>query len=166
MSDVHGSVQRKSIFKCNQQDATSPIYFCEMLYMFQVVTPPIIGCSKTVRTASGTLSNLYCYLPLSWKLRSISSTPVAGNSKVLTKYPMLYIQFWALDDGRRNRLKHVEHFTEINKLCNAGSCWMHLKIRWRCTDPRTSNKYLYTTCSWLSTWRLHADLINPPTPIH
>ena len=40
----------------------------------------------------------------------------AGSSKGLTKYPMLYIQLWAPDDGRRNRLKHVEHFTEINCL--------------------------------------------------
>jgi len=43
---------------------------------------------------------------------------VAGSSKGLTKYPMLYIQFWAPDDGRRNRLKYVERFTEINKLRN------------------------------------------------
>jgi len=30
--------------------------------------------------------------------------------------------FWAPDDGRRNRLKHVEHFVEINELCNIVSC--------------------------------------------
>ena len=52
---------------------------------------------------------------------------------------MTYIQFWAPDDGRRNRLKHVQHFTEINKLCSIESCWLHLKIRLRCTDPWTSN---------------------------
>jgi hypothetical protein len=42
---------------------------------------------------------------------------------------MLCIQFWAPDDGRRTRLKHVEHFTEINTLCNVASCWLYLKIR-------------------------------------
>ena len=31
------------------------------------------------------------------------------KQKKLYKYPMLWIQFWAPDDGRRNRLKHVEH---------------------------------------------------------
>ena len=31
------------------------------------------------------------------------------KQKKLDKYPMLCIQFWAPDDGRRNRLKHVEH---------------------------------------------------------
>ena len=51
---------------------------------------------------------------------------------------MLYIQFWAPDDGRRNRRKHVEHFIEINQLCNVASCWLHLKIRSRCADPWTS----------------------------
>ena len=49
-------------------------------------------------------------------------------SGTLSKCPMLYIQFWAPDDGRRNRLKHVENFTEINKLCNVASGWLQLKI--------------------------------------
>ena len=31
------------------------------------------------------------------------------KQKKLDKYPMLYIQFWVPDDGRMNRLKHVEH---------------------------------------------------------
>ena len=70
---------------------------------------------------------------------SNSSTTVAGSSRGLTKYPMLYIQFLAPDDGRRNLLKHAEHFTEINKLCNVASCWLYFKTRLRCTDPWTSN---------------------------
>jgi hypothetical protein len=41
---------------------------------------------------------------------------------------ILYIEFWAPDDGRRYRLKHVEHITEINKLCNVASCWLYLEI--------------------------------------
>ena len=52
---------------------------------------------KTVRTGDGT----------GWT-SSNSSTTVVGGSKDFTKYPMLYILFWAPDDGRRNRLKHVE----------------------------------------------------------
>jgi len=45
---VHVSVHRKRIFKYNQQDATlhSLFIFCEMLYMFQAVLPPIIRSSK------------------------------------------------------------------------------------------------------------------------
>ena len=79
------------------------------------------------------------FLP-QWK-RLVSST-VEGSSKGLTKYPMLYIQFWAPDDGLSNRLKHVEHFTEINKLCKVASCWLYLKIILRCTDPWTSHSDL------------------------
>jgi len=29
---------------------------------------------------------------------------------------------------RRNHLNHVEHFTEINKLCKVASCWLYLEI--------------------------------------
>ena len=91
-----------------------------MLYMFQAVSPPIIRSSKL-------------YIP-HWVL-----------CQGLIKYPMLYMQFWAPDDGRRNRLKHIEHFTEINKLCNVASCWLYLKIRLRCMEPWTS-EVVYCLC--------------------
>ena len=119
-----------------------------MLWMFQAVPPPIIRSSKTVCAASGTLSNFYCYLPLSWK-SSNSYVTVAGSSKVLTKNLMLYIQFWAPDDGRRNHLKHVEHFAETNKLCNVVSCSLYLEIRFRCTDPWTSNANVLLPSSYI-----------------
>jgi hypothetical protein len=38
-------------------------------------------------------------------------------------------------------MKHVENFIEINKLCNVASCWLHLEIYLRCTDPWTSKQY-------------------------
>jgi len=41
------------------------------------------------------------------------------------KYLTLYVQFWAPDDGRKPRLKHVEGLTEINKLWNVASCWLY-----------------------------------------
>jgi len=47
---------------------------------------------------------------------------------------MLYVQFWAPDGGRKNRLKHVERLTEINKLWNVASCWLYSAknyISWR-----------------------------------
>ena len=85
----------------------------------------IFNCNKQDATFTVTC---HCRGRVGTLLSSSSSTTVAGNSKRLTNYPMVYIQFWAPDDGRRNRLKHVEHFTEINKLCNAASCWLYLKI--------------------------------------
>jgi len=47
------------------------------------------------------------------------------------QYLTLYVQFWAPDDGRKNRPKHVEHLTGINKLRNFASfmtvkCKVHL----------------------------------------
>ena len=38
---------------------------------------------------------------------------------------MLCVQFWAPDDGRKNRLKHVERLTHINKLWNVAFCWLY-----------------------------------------
>ena len=46
------------------------------------------------------------------------------------KYLTLYVQVWAPDDGRKNRLKHVERLTEINKLWNVASCWLYTANVW------------------------------------
>jgi len=35
---------------------------------------------------------------------------------------------YAPDDGWRNCPKHVEQFTELNKLCNVASCWLSFGI--------------------------------------
>jgi hypothetical protein len=40
------------------------------------------------------------------------------------QYLTLYVQFWAHDDGRKNLLKNIERFTEINKLRKFASCWL------------------------------------------
>ena len=37
----------------------------------------------------------------------------------------LYVQFWAPDDSRKNRLKHVVRLTEVNKLRNVASRWLY-----------------------------------------
>ena len=54
-------------------------------------------------------SHQYCYLLLAWM--AISRYQY-WSDKCLT----LHVQFCAPDDGRKNRLKHVERLTEINKL--------------------------------------------------
>ena len=48
---------------------------------------------KSVHAASGTFQT--CLL-----------LPLASNK--FDKYPMLHVQIWAPDDGRKDRLKHVE----------------------------------------------------------
>ena len=57
----------------------------------------------------------------------------------------LYVQFWAPDDGRKNRLKHAEHLTEINKLWNAASCWLYsanLLVMRGPMDVKKKNEYV------------------------
>ena len=48
------------------------------------------------------------------------------------QYLTLYVQFWAPDHGRKNRLKHVERLTEINKLRNVASCLLYSEIAVQC----------------------------------
>jgi hypothetical protein len=43
----------------------------------------------------------------------------------------------APDDGWRYHTKHVEQFSDINKLCKVASCWIYIGIYLRCTDPQT-----------------------------
>jgi len=54
------------------------------------------------------------------------------------------------DDGWGYHPKHVEQFTDINKLCNVASCWIYIGIYLRYTDPlnvkcKTSYTYHFKT---------------------
>jgi len=44
---------------------------------------------------------------------------------------------WVPDDGWRNQSKHVERFTDINKLYIAASCWTVIAIYFRMHGPLT-----------------------------
>ena len=122
--------KQKYISKYNQQAAVLHNLFIS------------VKCSTWVRRflrpSSGAQNFIYS-IGYFVKPLLLPATVVAGSSKGLTKYPMLYIQFWVPDDGRRNRLKHVEHFTEINILRNVASRWLYLEIHLRCTDRWRSN---------------------------
>jgi hypothetical protein len=50
--------------RCN---VTQFIYVWKLLYMFRVVLPPIIRSAYNCIYSIWYLSQLYCYLPLSWK---------------------------------------------------------------------------------------------------
>jgi hypothetical protein len=127
------------ISKYNQQDATLHNVFVSVKCStcFRWVLRPSSGAQNCIYSI-GYLSSFVCYLPLSWKssnssvicrYRPKSSTTAEGSRRsLLDEYPILFIQFWAPDDGRRTRLKHVEHFTEINTLCKVAPCWLYLKI--------------------------------------
>jgi len=72
------------------------------------------------RPSSGAQNCTYSVRPLLLPAASLARL-AAGSSNGLT----LYVQFWAPDDGRKDRLKHVECLTEINKLWNVASCWLY-----------------------------------------
>jgi len=59
----------------------------------------------------------FCACAITFKL--------ASSSIGLTNTWRCYVQFWAPDDGRKNRLEHVERLPEINKLRNVASCWLY-----------------------------------------
>ena len=52
-----------------QQDATmySFLYFCKLLYMFRLVTPPIIRSTYNCNHSIWHWSNPLCYYPLRWR---------------------------------------------------------------------------------------------------
>ena len=124
---VHLKGLRKTIksLKYNQEDATlsRSIYFYKLLYMFQAVPPPIIRSTK-LYIQRQVLSNQYCCL-------------LQQAAVLVWQYLTLYVQFCAPDDGRRNRLKHVEQFIEINR-SRKRCIFLVVEIYWRCTDIWTS----------------------------
>ena len=77
--------------------------------MFQAVPLPIIRSTKLTYSHSVR----YCQtnpaaIVDETELCSISSTISASSSIGLTLPDAVYVQFRAPDDGRRNRLKHVQ----------------------------------------------------------
>ena len=80
--------------------------------MFQMVFPSIIRSSKLH------VQRQVFVRPLLLPAASLARLAAGSNIG-------LYVQFWAPDDGRKNRLKHVKRITEINKLWNVESCWLY-----------------------------------------
>ena len=90
------------------------IYLGRILYMLRTGFPSIIGSSKLH------IQRQVFVRPLLLPAASLAGL-TADSSIGLT----LYVQFWASDDGRKIRLKHVQRRTEINKLWNVASCWLY-----------------------------------------
>ena len=60
-------MHRESMSVIVQQDVTiySVLYFCRLLYMFQVVIPPIVRSTYNCNYSIWHWSDHLCYLPLS-----------------------------------------------------------------------------------------------------
>ena len=74
--------------------------------MFRVVSPPIIRSTHNCIYSIWYLSNLYCYLTLSWK---------SWNSDAVDTVVCAPDNVW------RYRPNHVQQYTDINKLSNVAS---------------------------------------------
>jgi len=89
------------------------IYIWKLLYMFRVVSPPIIRSSYNCIYSIWYLSHCYCYLPLSWKSWNVIRDAV-------------YTVVCAPDCGWSYQPKHVEQFPDINKLYKVAACWIYI----------------------------------------
>jgi hypothetical protein len=93
-------------FKYNQQDATlyNILYYCQCSTSFRRFLRPSSGAQNCTYSIWYT-SSLLLLAWVSW-----NSPMLAVAASKLDLYQMLCVQFWAPDDGRRNRPKHVEHW--------------------------------------------------------
>ena len=94
---------------------------CCTVYRFSI-TQAYWHNKKSKQNESGNRKSGHCKLNLN------STTTAAGSRKVWQSTRCCVYCFWTPDDGRKKRLKHVEHFTEINKLFNVASYWLYLEI--------------------------------------
>jgi len=142
--NVRGSVLRESMSIIVQQDVTmyGLLYFCKLLYMFRVVTPPIIRSTYNCNYSIWHWSNFgKCsvwsqlkmkvidpsLLPSAIYYRTIAEGSRHGSiplifrwlhthtafSEVLPVSDAVITVICAPDDGWSYHQKHVEQFTEI-----------------------------------------------------
>jgi hypothetical protein len=102
-SGSHFYVQHKYFMpfysETNQMHNISNLfYFGTTFYMFRTVSPSIIRSLRLY------IQHQVCVIQVLW---NIAST-IAASSSIGWQYLKLYVQLCALDDVRRNRLKHVE----------------------------------------------------------
>ena len=77
-----------------------------------------------------------------------NSPTLAIAANKLDIYQILCVKYSTPDDGRRNRLKHVEHWQQQRILYNVASCWLDLKeyINDAGYHERQTDSYLFN-CS-------------------
>jgi hypothetical protein len=124
---IHKSVLFNIFPQFNQQDSTFLNLFISIKRStcFRRFLHPSSG-AQTVRTASGIVKPC-CYHGWDGTVQFHPSHGSSTYQQGLT-IPEAVCTDWAPDDGRRNRLKLVERFIEINKLKNVASCGVHFGL--------------------------------------
>jgi hypothetical protein len=117
----------KYSFKYNQQDATlhNILYCCQCCTCFRWLLRPSSGAQNCTHSI--------------WYMSSL----LAPTASKLDIYQMMCVQLSAPDNGRRNRLKHVEHWQQYRILCNVASCWLYLKEY--INDTRSHDRQIWTS---------------------
>jgi len=99
---------------------------CKIFKGLTLMGPCIANIFAEYNQQAATFHNLFIskmlYVFQTVFLSIIRSSKLHIQHQVLVR--PLYEQFWAPDDGRKNRLKHAEH-PEINKLWNITTCWLY-----------------------------------------
>jgi hypothetical protein len=121
-------------FQCNQKDATLHNSFisAKRCTCFRRFLRPSSGAQKLYIQHLVFVKPLLLHFAVVEELElmsSNSSTTAKGSSNGLTNTRCCMYRFWAPDDGRRNCLKHAEHFAEINELCKVASSWLKLEMK-------------------------------------
>ena len=96
---------------------------CYTIYLFLWNARHVSGGSSIIRSSNCKHSIGNFVRPL-----LLPSNVVAGSTKILTKYLMLYIQFELpmMDEGTSWNMYSISQ--RQKKLCNVTSCWLYLKI--------------------------------------
>ena len=95
------------------------------------IAPCIANIFAEYNQQGTTIHNLFISVRLSTWFRRVFQPSSGAQNRTYSarywsyKYLTLYVQFWAPDYGWKNRLKHVERLTEINKLWIVASCWLY-----------------------------------------
>jgi hypothetical protein len=106
---------------------------------------PTSGAHFTVSTASGISKTLTTkFYERDW---TGTAVPLQSRSwkvavKVLIMPDAVDTVTWAPDDGWRYHPKHVEQFTDINKLYIVAPHWIIIGIHSRCTDSWALNTHI------------------------
>jgi len=93
------------------------IYIWKLLYVFRVVSPPIIRSSYHCIYSIWHYWDRYCHLSWTWRSRQVAVTVSIMSDTVDAV-------IWAPDDGWRYHSKHIEQFADVNKLYIVASCWI------------------------------------------
>jgi len=90
------------------------INFGITLYMFRTVFPPIIRSSRLYTQQQVCVKQILLLLAR-WNGSSISFPLASRQQYLFDIYLMLHVQSCTLDDGRKDRPKHVQRYSKINK---------------------------------------------------